>query len=635
MLKRLTLIGLVVCLLTAAATAQKQELVRMLSKRPMIDKIVVTGNQSFDEKTIRKNFAAKEDGFWQSVSLMRANRYTKVTYERDLILLQYFYRSKGFDDAEVEITLTPGHKSESAVVHIAISEGQRYRIARLNITGDLGSDGYRIGVAANALREGEYLNRFAVNEARNGIKAIFANKGYPYADVAVDIDKDTAQAAAAININITRNQLVLFGDVIVDTNLLTKPHIFRQEITFKKNDIYSRDKFFESQQRLIRTGLFNFVTLKLPESMSPLDSLQPDFYVSAVERKPRFAAVGGGAAQDEQAGVAVNAIGSFGDRNIRGTARSANLSLTTSFTFKDSLFVRPKYQFVYTEPYLFRIRMPLILTFKYEPRAASPSLKYHYRSFTVDATTVREFSLKTKLSTSLNYEQVDVDSAVLRTALEPEGITINRRLILQLERDSRPIQSRFNPSSGSYTVYRFEYVGGILGGDNDFIKLLYSWSKYNRFGSKTVFASRIRLGYVNEFGTSSDVPAKERFYLGGAYTMRGFPENDFGPHEMVLQIEGADTTSVSVPVGGEAIALVNLELRRPLFGKLWGSYFIDSGFNVDKLRNVTLKQVAVTTGVGLQFMSPVGPVRLDYGQRININRVDSGGQFHVGILYAF
>ncbi len=608
----------------------------MLSKRPKIEKIVIAGNVTFDEKTIRKNLASREDGFWQGVGLMRANRYTKISYERDMILLQYFYRSRGFDEVDVNISLVPGQKPETAVVNIRIVEGRRYRISEMNLTGDLGSDGYRIAVEADPLRAGEYLNGFAIQDVRNGIKAIFANKGYPYADVAIAVAKDSANATATVNVNVTRNQLVLFGDVVVDTNLRTRPNVFRQEITFKKNDIYSRDKFFESQQRLIRTGLFNFVTLRLPDSMTARDSLQPNFYVSAVERKPRFAAIGGGAAQDKDAGIALNAVGSFGDRNISGTGRSATFSVTTSFTFVDLLLIRPKYQFAYTEPYLFKIRMPLILTFRYEPRATSPGQKYHYRLVTIDATTVREFSLKTKLLTSLNYEQVDIDSVQFKASGEEEGITINRRFICQLERDSRPIQSRYNPSSGSYTVYRFEYVGGILGGDNDFIKLLYSWSKYNLWSRRTVFASRIRLGYVNEFGTSDEVPSKERFYLGGAYTMRGFPESDFGPHDLLIENKDTDSPDTSiVPVGGEATALLNLEIRKPLIGKLWGSYFIDAGFNVDKLRSVTLKQVAVVTGVGLQFMSPVGPIRLDYGQRLGINRVDAGGHFHVGILYAF
>lgn len=626
---------LVTVLRTGLAVAQEVALRKQLSKRLPIEKIVVVGNKSFDVKVIKGKLDSNEDGFWQGVGLMRANRYTKASYARDRILLEYFYKSEGFDDVAIDISLRPGKKTERTIVQVAINEGIRYRVSSLEVQGDIGAEGYPVSVATHPIRAGTYLNTFAINEARNAVKTIFANKGYPYAEIIIDVAKHEQDSTANLTVTVIRNQLVLFGDVIVDTNLVTQPRVFRHEITFKRDDVYTRDKFFESQQRLIRTGLFNFVTLKLPESMTALDSLQPNFRVSAVERAPRYAGVGVGVGQDKDAGIAMSALGRFGDRNIGGSARKVGLTLTTSFTVKDSLIVRPNFQFSYTEPYFLSIRMPLILTFEYEPRAVSSLANYRVRSFSFDATTVREFSLQTKLSTSLNYEEINLDTAgteVDAATRQSAGININRRIILLLERDARPIQSRFNPSSGSYTSYRFEYVGGILGGDNDFIKVVWNWSKYNQWSNSTIFASRIRLGYVNEFGASSDVPVLERFYLGGAYTIRGFPENEFGPQAISVSDKG-DTSMVFV--GGEAIALMNLEIRKQLIGKIWGTYFIDSGINAPKLREVDFHQVAVTTGFGLQFMSPVGPIRLDYGQRLGINNISAGGHVHIGILYAF
>ena len=638
MIRYLAVFTFIVVLLSPSVFAAKpeQELIRQLSKRPQIERIEIDGNKTFSEKTIRGKIYSHEDGFWHSVGLMRANRYTKAAYERDRVLLGYFYKSQGFDDVLIDINLTPGKTPEKTVVRISIVEGVRFKISRLDLTGDIGTQGYDIAVAARGVEAGKYLNTFAITDAKAAVKGIFANQGYPYNDVAISVEKNYKDSTAVLTLNVIRNQLVLFGDVIVDTNLTTQPKVFRREITFKKGDTYTRDKYFESQQRLIRTGLFNFVSLRPADSMSAVDSLQPDFYVSAVERPPRYVGIGVGSGQDKDAGVAMSALGRFGDRNIGGSARKVGISLTALFTVKDSLLIRPEMQFSYTEPYLFKIRMPLILTFEYEPRATSPKGNYRVRSFTVDATAVREFSLQTKLSTSLNYEEVNLfvnanSDSTPDQIKESAGISISRRLIFLLERDARPISSRFNPSSGSYTSYRFEYVGGILGGDNDFIKLIWNWSKYNLWSDNIIFASRVRLGYVNEFGTSDEVPLLERFYLGGAYTIRGYPENEFGPHD--ISVNGADTAQVAV--GGEGIFLLNLELRKPLVGKLWGSYFIDTGMNVAKLREIGFNQFTITTGVGLQFISPVGPIRLDYGQRIGINNTDAGGHFHIGILYAF
>ena len=166
-----------------------------------------------------------------------------------------------------------------------------------------------------------------------------------------------------------------------------------------------------------------------------------------------------------------------------------------------------------------------------------------------------------------------------------------------------------------------------MGGDNSFTKLLYNWSKYNVLSGNGVLATRVRLGWVAPFGSSDAVPSKERFYLGGAYTIRGFSENDFGPHD-----------ANGDPEGGESFGLVNLELRKPLFKlgwQIWGSYFIDSGLNVRQIRLLALREIAVTTGIGTQIVSPVGPIRFDYGRRTTINHYPAGGTFHFGILYAF
>ncbi len=203
-------------------------------------------------------------------------------------------------------------------------------------------------------------------------------------------------------------------------------------------------------------------------------------------------------------------------------------------------------------------------------------------------------------------------------------MNVDREISLALETDTRPLLNKFNPSFGSLTQYELTYVGGLLGGDNSFVRAVYSWAKYNKFTSNGVFASRIKLGWVTEFGKSTEVPTKERFYLGGAYTVRGFSENALGP---------ADSTGD--PAGGEAIGLINLELRKPLFWQIWGSAFVDCGYNVAKIEDVSFGSPAITLGVGVQWVSPVGPIRVDYGRRTNINDYPSGGSFHFSILYAF
>jgi outer membrane protein insertion porin family len=270
--------------------------------------------------------------------------------------------------------------------------------------------------------------------------------------------------------------------------------------------------------------------------------------------------------------------------------------------------------------------MPLMTTRSFAPGLKSVIHGYRIETVTLDATVLREFSLETSLAISGVYEHFDVydvPDAEKEALLDEIDANINRKLIFELIRDSRPINSKFNPWHGSYTTYRLEYVGGLLGGDDHFVKLIFNWAKYNRVGRRSVFASRLRLGWVGEFGESKTVPSRDRFFIGGAFTVRGFRGNSVFPVDSL----GAE--------GGETTALLNFELRSPLFWLFWGSLFFDSGFNAPSLDRISTNKFVYSFGAGLQFMSPVGPIRLDYGQRFPVNDIDPGGRIHLSILYAF
>jgi outer membrane protein insertion porin family len=599
---------------------------KLLSKRPHIEKIVISGNHSFSEGTIRKKLYSREDGIWQSVGLKRGNRFTKSNLAYDRILLEYFYKDQGFPDAKVEIDFTGLPEAGQAIILVNISEGIRYRIASVAVSGLIGRDEGEIRSIANRLRPGDYLKHSVVEGVRQDIKSYFANSGYPYASDS--LLKSEHDSSVALNFKIIKGDLVAFGNVVVDSTITTERKIFEHEVVFKKGDVYQRDKLFESQQRLIRTNLFSYISLQSQDLMSKRDSLMPDFRVIAMERPPKYANFGIGAAQDKEKDFLWSISGALGNRNINGTARKMRLESTTLFqAFKKWGFVKQHFEFGYTEPYFLRHRMPLIFAVRFEPGVRSLLHDYRIETIGLDATLVREFSLWTRLSISGTYEQFrisGVDSAKAQQYKEELGLNVDREVSLALEADTRPLLNKFNPASGSLTLYELTYVGGLLGGDNSFVRAVWSWTKYNKFTSNGVFASRIKFGWVTAFGNSDEVPTKERFYLGGAYTVRGFSENTLGP---------ADSTGD--PAGGEAIGLMNLELRKPLFWQIWGSTFIDCGYNVADIKDASFRSVALTFGVGLQWVSPVGPIRVDYGRRTNINDYPSGGSFHFSILYAF
>ena len=170
-----------------------------------------------------------------------------------------------------------------------------------------------------------------------------------------------------------------------------------------------------------------------------------------MERPPKYVTFGAGATQDKEKDFLWSVSGALGNRNINGTGRKMRLESNTLFqAFSQWGFVKQHFEFGYTEPYLFRLRMPLIFAFTYEPGVRSLLQDYRIQTIGLDATLVREFSLWTKLSLSGTYDQFrisGVDSVKAQQYKEELGLNVDREISLALETDTRPLINKFNPSS--------------------------------------------------------------------------------------------------------------------------------------------------------------------------------------------
>jgi len=119
------------------------------------------------------------------------------------------------------------------------------------------------------------------------------------------------------------------------------------------------------------------------------------------------------------------------------------------------------------------------------------------------------------------------------------------------------------------------------------------------------------------------MPLIERFFLGGRTTIRGYGHDMLGP-------KGADDT----PTGGNVFALVNGEFRMPIRKGFGIVTFVDGG-NVWIRTNDIDAELKYTAGIGLRYATPVGPVRLDYGHKLNREQGESAGELHFSFGHAF
>jgi outer membrane protein insertion porin family len=208
-----------------------------------------------------------------------------------------------------------------------------------------------------------------------------------------------------------------------------------------------------------------------------------------------------------------------------------------------------------------------------------------------------------------------------------------------LIRDTR--DKPLDPHRGSYTTINLGITPTAFGSSANFSKLFSQYAFYKPVHG-LVFANSLRLGFAKQF-VSSFVPTSQLFFAGGGTTLRGFPINGAGPQRIVpfcnvlTGITGC--VNVTVPVGGRQLVILNSELRFPLkmiLSALGGVIFYDGG-NVYSAINFHqfVTDYTSTIGIGLRYGTPVGPVRIDFGHRLNSIAGISENQYFITLGQAF
>lgn len=571
----------------------------------------------------------------------RRRRVQSETLGKDTLEIKFLYLTEGFIDVKVQEEFVPvtSDTGSHAIVRISIEEGYRHFYGQKRINGDFDdSFRHRFQAIAAQLKRGRPFNPFEVAETEQLLKQHMANRGYPYGTIRKRLSPRDSTGEVDIDFDITLNDPVVFGDVIITGDQNFPEYAARRELKIKPGETYRRKDIIDSQRRLYESGYYTAFTLD--KAPSTLDSLRPDFSLRLRERKAYFITAQVGASQSEVRDLEGEASLNFGKRNLFGSRR-ADILADYAYVLgeQDRFLIGHEYRLRVTEPWFLGLRMPLSLSTTFQPRTKDPIQDFEKRAWSVTAELSKKFGTQIKTTFGTEYEnlkitgsdQIEVDSA--RNLIDN---AIRRKIYTTIQRDSR--NDLFIPSFGALVEASFEYYGGFLGGDDSFFKLQASWSRYQLLMDNFIYATRIKAGWAEPFNGSKRVPLDEALYLGGANSVRGFAENTLGPTLDVVDDEGNETT---IPAGAKITLVMNQEFRFKLSNKLafgfplWGSTFLDIGNGFDNESRILPQNFAVSYGLGLQVISPAGPIRVDYARVLPHDDFDFAQRWHFTILYAF
>jgi len=195
------------------------------------------------------------------------------------------------------------------------------------------------------------------------------------------------------------------------------------------------------------------------------------------------------------------------------------------------------------------------------------------------------------------------------------GVGLNIRL------DTR--DDPFVPTHGSAMNVGFGIFAEPLLSERSFTKWGVNYSHQWQLPKRVNFVTSVRLGIANTFGGTAEVPLSERFFAGGDQTVRGFPRDQLGP------TLGPDQGNL--PTGGEGLFILNQELRFPVWRSLRGAVFYDAGNVYEFLGDFDPTALRHGLGGGFRFVTPIGPIRLEYGAKLDRKPGESSGELFLSI----
>jgi len=561
--------------------------------------------------------------------------------QNDLSIIRSMYIDRGFLDVDTRARLKPLESdSNKAVAQVLIDEGYQYVIGSivLNLP-----DGFDTTEAFKVLGidVGKVFSQYRADDARRELWNWLANHGYPYAVVEMKWEKtDDELYLVNIEFDVEPGEIAYFGKIRYKGLQKTKKFLLRRELSIKTGDLYSYSAIEESKEELYSTGLFRLISVELGDTAGHPDTV--DIIISIVERKFGWYGFSLNFGAKTEYDFTSEIVGEWGHRNVFGNGQSVVLRASGQAQIVTQWqFLSHRYELQICEPWTFSQKFPTTITLYFEPGVKIEQYAWRVQKFGANLTLSKSIGPVTHRG-GVTYERADIYGVAEDEAeaiKNEEGIVISRKLNYTYQRDVR--DNPLAPINGSLIRLSTDYVGGLLGGDEDYLKLDALWSNYYEMPhlpliKNLIFANRLRIAAMSNTSKENDIAVINKLATGGANSIRGFEELSVGPKLMTIDTtESGDVDTSYAMLGGKSMLLISTEFRFPIVWRFWGHTFIDLGQVWADWRDVNPNDIRVSTGFGLAFMTPVGPLRVDYGRILTRLDPPPYSRWHISLMYPY
>jgi outer membrane protein insertion porin family len=569
-----------------------------------IEQIVIEGAQGVPPKQIKRAMEIQEREF-----IILRGTVQRQKLDEDLDRIIQLYNDYGYIQARVESSdILVDRAKARATIRIAVVEGPQFTVGGVDVTGTnvLPVEEIRRRIL---MKSGDVFSRSKLRDSVKEISDVYSAIGRASADVNPVIVQDIPARKINITFEINEGPEVFVQRINISGNTRSEEKILRREIPMAEGDLFTSQKLNRAKQKLTNLNYFD----KVNATTSPGSSKDRIIVNIDVTEKPTgLFSIGGGYSSTDGLIGTLN----LSQRNFLGRGWILSLQLAGGAQVQNGTIS-------FTEPWLFD-----------RPLAAGFDLFNNRRKFddyTVESLggdvrfghPIGEYSRWNALYRVSRDKISDVADTASINLLDQQGTHLTSLVGFSLGRDTR--DSAFDTTRGSNSSIGLDVAG--VGFGEQWFRTLASTTYFHPVWRDHVIGFRLSGGYAQGWG-SKPLPLFERFYLGGANSIRSFKAQDVSPRDRS-----------GTRIGGNIQLLGNIEYTVPLLFGIRAAAFFDAGNvwgpDISAGQKFDITDLHYAAGMGFRWTSPFGPIRVDYGVNLNPGRGEKFGNFNFSVGSAF
>jgi outer membrane protein insertion porin family len=581
----------------------------------MVKEVRFVGNKAIGNEELKAAMLTQEGTPFSFLS--GAGTYREEAFQRDEIVLQGLYFDIGYiyvKFGKPAIELSPDRRF--IFITMTIDEGEPYDVGKIDVGGDLLEPREKL-LSLVITHSGERFSKSRLQRDMQVLLDVYKDKGYAYANVTPDTAVDAEKKSVDLTYVFQKGSLVNIEKIEVVGNSKTRDKVIRREMRINEGDLYSGTGVRLSKQRITALGFFDNVEINNRRGSGD-DKMVLE--VSVKEKLTGTFQIGfgftGGESFFGQAQLAQN--------NLFGYGHTASLALQISS-------IRQLFQLSYLDPYVFDTpwtgsidlyRSELIFS-GFDRQANGFALTAGYEVF-------EDF----RLFTTYTLEKVNVVASGGSNDLLANQFSSGRTSSIRVSFNYDRRDNRLFPTNGHLESASAEFAAAAFDSQNLFQRYRLIERFYRPIVWGLVFKVNLSLGYIRATDPlNHPIAISEKFFAGGINSIRGYILRSLSPTKKIASSRDPEAGIVEFAVGGNKELITNWEIEFPIIESagVKGVVFYDAGNTFSETENLFQSAqrggnlplgLFHSTGFGIRWFSPLGPLRFEVGFPLTRRSID-------------